>query len=507
MQGYRDTYTLDLQDPALPPNVSTGSTWQSVAVHRLIVNRRRRLLLLLVAGSVLIATSIAIASPVIALVAWAGLVVVVLAVVAPRLAFFGLLLITPLDLHLQSAFVVNSIMPPLHFLVATCVLARRRLPGDRKWLREQWSILAYAGVVAASIGYAFLDPSLGVPYDSFRFAYELASYVALALAACQIIRSTRDLAVVYGILLIGLIATDLYAVYQALVHDYGPIYRWLYPLSSGLPWQDRPPGLLNAPNNQSSYINLILPIVLAFAMFKRSVPTLLGAFAGVGLSLPALYLTQSRGAWVAIAVMVTLLVTASATPLLRAPVAIVGIIAAIGAAMFVPGVAARLQDYDASLYSRLDLWNVFWSLFITHPALGVGYGSFGVYYARAMDIVILPGTSLLHAHDFYLQLLAETGVVGFAAAIVLVLRSIRNSWWLSRIALPTGQLTAASFFLGTSVSLAGFLVHGFVDVVWYSAQFATVFWIFLALSSASHLRRELVQVGNRETAVGTRTRS
>jgi O-antigen ligase len=80
-----------------------------------------------------------------------------------------------------------------------------------------------------------------------------------------------------------------------------------------------------------------------------------------------------------------------------------------------------IQDRHRGLESggsgRLDTWKVMWSLFLDNPLLGVGF--------RAHETVLKVNTS---AHNGYLALLAEIGVIGFGAVIFLTVSGLRNIW-------------------------------------------------------------------------------
>ena len=80
-----------------------------------------------------------------------------------------------------------------------------------------------------------------------------------------------------------------------------------------------------------------------------------------------------------------------------------------------------IQDRHRGLESggsgRLETWKATWNLFLTHPMLGVGF--------RAHEALLKMNTS---AHNGYLALLAEIGVIGFAAIAFLTLSGLRNLW-------------------------------------------------------------------------------
>ncbi len=80
-----------------------------------------------------------------------------------------------------------------------------------------------------------------------------------------------------------------------------------------------------------------------------------------------------------------------------------------------------IQDRHRGLESggsgRLETWKITWDLFLAHPILGVGF--------RAHEAALKINTS---AHNGYLALLAEIGVIGFAAICFATLAGLRNIW-------------------------------------------------------------------------------
>lgn len=66
----------------------------------------------------------------------------------------------------------------------------------------------------------------------------------------------------------------------------------------------------------------------------------------------------------------------------------------------------RHRGLESGGSGRLVLWQATWNLFLAHPILGVGF--------RTHEAVLKVGSS---AHNGYLALLAEIGVIGFAAVL------------------------------------------------------------------------------------------
>ena len=115
---------------------------------------------------------------------------------------------------------------------------------------------------------------------------------------------------------------------------------------------------------------------------------------------------------------------------------------------------------DGSILMRKTFQIGAWHIFLDHPLLGVGFGQAPDYIPRYGSIYgYLLGSKNSAAHNMYLQILAETGLAGLIA-FLLMLRAVmkpmfalRRYWARSR---PEYAHTLASLMLG----LLGFLVAG-----------------------------------------------
>ncbi len=117
----------------------------------------------------------------------------------------------------------------------------------------------------------------------------------------------------------------------------------------------------------------------------------------------------------------------------------------------------HVTDENFAVVERLAHWQAALNMLRDHPVLGVGIGNYvPVYPAYA-----LPGWKdpLGHAHNYYLHVAAETGMLGLCAYLLLVAASFWHSWRGIREAGSHGQGVA----LGICGVLAAFAVHSIFD--------------------------------------------
>jgi O-antigen ligase len=113
--------------------------------------------------------------------------------------------------------------------------------------------------------------------------------------------------------------------------------------------------------------------------------------------------------------------------------------------------ADRFKD-AGQIAPRLALWKYGWTMFKTHPLLGVGWGEFPRYqfdFVRTLGGVEIANNS----HDIFIDLLGKTGLIGLAIVLLGLVA------WLVRVV--RAPHTAARVF---GIALIGVLVmHALVE--------------------------------------------
>ncbi len=250
---------------------------------------------------------------------------------------------------------------------------------------------------------------------------------------------------------------------------------------------------------------------------------LVGALGGVALGL-----SWSRGAWIgAVAAVVVMFVVA-----LRKPVASATIIALLAVCILAfnlidllpVSLRNRLTDFTQSFSSfdvrgvninnenysvieRLAHWQAAENMIVAHPFFGVGFGNYGAAYDqyRAVNWPIALG----HAHNYYLNIWAETGIVGLLAYLLLwgmaFYQTIKTFYRRSTTAPPQGygihgitgntSLLLAAVALGLLGAWVQLSVHEVVDNLYVANIFLLVgayFGIVDSLGEANHPAEPLV---------------
>jgi len=109
----------------------------------------------------------------------------------------------------------------------------------------------------------------------------------------------------------------------------------------------------------------------------------------------------------------------------------------------------EINDDNWALIERMAHWQAGWRMFAAHPWLGVGMGNYAVIYPQ----YALPRWQdpLGHAHNYHLNIMAEAGLVGLGAYVIL---------WLAAFRWVVGAVRrAAGVARGIPLAALGVLVH------------------------------------------------
>lgn len=191
----------------------------------------------------------------------------------------------------------------------------------------------------------------------------------------------------------------------------------------------------------------------------------------------ALLLTFSYGGYLGLAagLVAVALVALSRQQRRRTLLALAAVSAALLLALSGTDKFRRLTDLTnrSSSHVRAEVWRTSWYIIQRHPWLGVGPGNFEPAYREAVPHVVFPPLEWLVAlpHSLPLALLAQTGILGFASFVWLLVVFFRTAWRLPR--------PQAAAMIGAMVAI---LAHGLVDTPYFKNDLAPLFMALVALT-------------------------
>jgi len=212
------------------------------------------------------------------------------------------------------------------------------------------------------------------------------------------------------------------------------------------------------------------------------------AVAATFLCLAALVLTVSRGGLFALVFTILVALPLAGRWRRRATVGALAVVFLIGAYLLLLApfsVQSRLSTAGSGS-GRTDIWTVGWREVEAHPVAGVGSGNFktaSIHYLlqpgpleRDEFIVDTPKV----AHNVYLQILAELGVIGLVLFLCLIATSISAAVRAAREFALQGDRRMELLTRAVVIALAGLLVADF----FISDQYSKQLWLLLGLGPA-----------------------
>ena len=316
---------------------------------------------------------------------------------------------------------------------------------------------------------------------------------------------TRVRAAVAAMVAAGSVLATL-GIYQAVTGSFGSELGGLARIKQaqiyGDVFEPRIAGPLGDPNFFAQILLILVPLALALAWISR---TRLGRTAGYGaaaLLVAGTVLTYSRGAALALALVLALSLAAHGVR--RRDVVAAGLLGAL-ALPFLPADFTRrlgtLEEVlpwaegealrpDSSFEERRLVTAAAWAMFLDHPVRGVGPGNYTVRYQPYGDRV--GSTARLYAdpsedhypHNLYLEIGAETGVIGLLAFGVLLVVAVGSLESARERLRAVGERGAAVLARGTVIAIVGYLVSS----LFLHGHFLRYLWLLLAVAAALHLR-------------------
>jgi O-antigen ligase len=241
--------------------------------------------------------------------------------------------------------------------------------------------------------------------------------------------------------------------------------------------------------NPAQFATVLLP-AFVFGLYEmlNGERRIAGAVVTV-LTTAGVLVSGTRGAWVAVAVVVLIIVLPQLQP--RRRIAAVLMALALGAALYqLPGIPDLVAERTVTAVStggagRTDIWSVGASIYASSPVLGVGIANFPVAYTS--EVVQAADVTLVYTgrapHNAIVGTLIELGPIGvILLALALGPLVVRRGWGPD-----AATIQAALASLLTSAL--------FLDILWNRKQV----WLVIGLAAGlGYLARQIREAAAKE---------
>jgi len=290
-----------------------------------------------------------------------------------------------------------------------------------------------------------------------------------------------------GLVLAAGVLSALLGVYQFFGRVGPDGFLWHTPIGLFM----RAHGTFEQPNPFGGYLGLVAPLayglwLVSFTATKEEVVLPLSRHAIVvmtgiwrlltkttlyavitGLLAVAIVMTWSRGAILGFLAAFVAINVLRSRRMAVAFLAVMFLLAGLGVLQLLPDVvmqrfldflpflsipdvsAVEVDPINFAIVQRLAHWTAGWKMFEAHFWTGIGIGNYGLVY----PLYASPAwpDSMGHAHNYYLNVAAEAGLIGLVAYLVLWAAVFRQAWRATRC--------LSGYALGVALGVFGVLVH------------------------------------------------
>ena len=249
-------------------------------------------------------------------------------------------------------------------------------------------------------------------------------------------------------------------------------------------------------NTLGIYVSAIAPLILGLAIYhskwkKKAVFIFLSI-----LALAAVALTYSRPTLLAVYVALFFLAIAGKKKVLIAFLAVFTLLSPFMLPKAVKTVAKDV-NYNPIRFmcndDRIAIYRNSLNMIKAHPYIGVGVNTYMKNYKQYKEFPEYRNvvtSDFLYAHNNFLHMAAEIGLIGLAIFVWLLFKLFREAPSVYRH-LQSDYLKA--IYLSLMACLIAFLVNGLTESSLYSSRVAPIFWylagLFLSLKSFSNSKR------------------
>jgi len=336
---------------------------------------------------------------------------------------------------------------------------------------------------------------------------KLLALTVYFLAALVTLRTSERRKIALVTLTVFGFAVSLFAILQRLTYN-GKMY-WVRPVSAYI----APFGPYGNYNHFAGMVELLLPLPLAYLLFaKINLEQRLLWLFSVVLMAVALIFSLSRGGILALGIELAALMLFAKWDRLQSvgsgrlpgqadARSTMGNGLMLGGALAAVVVLALWIGYEplskrfgtvregASEYSvvtRTEYWRGAWQMFLDHPIAGVGLGAFPTAYP-SYGHSSAKNERLEQAHNDYLQLLADTGLIGALVGLWFLFELIRTARRQFQM-LARARNQDRALAIGGYVAMLGIAVHSFLDFNLQIAANALLFLLVVALATTSDFK-------------------
>lgn len=430
-----------------------------------------------------------------------GVITVAASALAAFSAEFGVLVLVFMSYTRLSDIVIEYYHAPS---IAKAYIAVLALGIFIRWLifKERprgWIVPTILLAVYGLIGFASILYS-PVPDLVLVKASEYVKNAAITVLVIILLQDARSFRHVIWILIGVGIFLGTISVFQYFTHtftrSYGGFGQSSLEQIVGTVDDYRIGGPIGDPNFFAQIMVVLVPISLERVLHEKLILLRALALWALGVSFLCVIFSYSRGGLLALVVCLAVWFVINPPRGIQMPLFILGGVLVLAYAI-PPGYYDRvlalgqifqsqgtLRTADPSLQGRASENLAAWDMLSTHPIFGVGWNSYAYLFPfYSKDIGLANVATQREAHDLYLEVAAETGVVGLVAFGLILFSSLRVVVRARRQFIQAKMTDYAGMTTAFGVGFVGYLVAA----IFIHGAFLRYFHVLLGIAWALYL--------------------
>ena len=389
-----------------------------------------------------------------------------------------------------------GVIKPLVLVVALAIIVHylyaEQLPGGGSKTRH-FEMFLFLYLFAISASFLVASNKDRAAADIFDLVKDIGILYCILFALRQF--ASWKLAV--WVIILSTTFLCLLGVYQMITGNYDQTFMGLASVQMekvfGSSRTPRLSGPINAPNLWGQVLVAVIPLVVYRIFHERRTLVKFLCVAIFGLLLASIFNTYSRGAYVGLAVIIMLIMLEKRLNafVVLGGLGLVGVLIVVLPSNYIE----RFQSLtllsptsefgiyqDNSLRGRGSEILTGLRMFYEHPLLGVGAGNYRNNYQQYTQLIGLEfRTEERDPHSLYVQLLAETGILGTIAFLGIAISLLGG---LAKSIRAIEHLPYGQSWLPWIISLRLTIIAYLVTSLFLHGAYIRYFWILVALAIA-----------------------
>ena len=261
------------------------------------------------------------------------------------------------------------------------------------------------------------------------------------------------------------------------------------------------------PNLLGGYLIAGIPYILgagAICLVQKNFKTFFSSLTFFALCSLAVFLTGSRGAYLALAAivagMITIVTLVIKTDYNTAQklksvwqkfvIAVISLFALVLIA--VPKITKRLLSIfilrgDSSTSFRMNVYNSSWHMFCDNCILGIGAGN--QTFREIYGLYMLTGYDALSTYSVPLEIAVESGIFGLIAFVAFIGLFLFDTYKCITTKANADGLADKIVVCAATLTIIGVMTHGLFDTIYFRPQVQFLFWTTIAMASSVMYRQ------------------